>query len=440
MKYDLFFKLAKEAGIEECELHVSHSYTIGFSIFHSEIDNYEINDGYTISAKGIINGKLGSATCDVWNKEKAQYLVNEIVSNAKVIENDDPVFIYKGSPKYKKINIYDKNLSKIPLENKINDAFKLEKLVKEGDKRICEVAQVFYNESETTFSIFNSHGLKLTQKNNSFVIGAYAVAKENDQTKSNGAYFFENDYSKLDIEKLAKEAVDNTVSQLNGKACQTGKYPVLLDREVVSSLLPEFISSADAEEVQKNTSLLKGKLNTKVVSKKLTVEDCPLKKSLFTRCFDSEGVATKNKFIIKNGVLLTYLYTLTTAAKDNVEPTGNALGGSAKPIAAPIFLRVKPGKHSLESLFENMQNGVYITEVNGIHAGLDSQTGNFSLQASGFLIKDGKKDRALDIVTISGNLLKMFLDIKEIGCDSKIFGSAIETPSILIKSLMVGGE
>ena len=105
-KYDIFFKLAKEAGIEECELTISESYSFGFSLFHSEIDQYEVNNGYSISARGLINGKAGSASCDVFNKEKAKYLVDEIVKNAKVIENDDPVFIFPGSPKYKKVNTF----------------------------------------------------------------------------------------------------------------------------------------------------------------------------------------------------------------------------------------------------------------------------------------------------------------------------------------------
>ena len=108
MKYDKFFALAKEAGIEEAELYVSTSKKLSISLFHGEVDEYSDNNGYTILARGLVNGKCGTATCDVWNNEKAQYLVKEIAANAKVIEDKDPAFIFEGSPKYKKTHVYNK--------------------------------------------------------------------------------------------------------------------------------------------------------------------------------------------------------------------------------------------------------------------------------------------------------------------------------------------
>ena len=208
----------------------------------------------------------------------------------------------------------------------------------------------------------------------------------------------------------------------------------------MSSLIAAYISSADSEEVQKKTSLFIGKLGAKVASKKVTIEDLPLAKTIFARSFDNEGVATQNKAIIKNGQLQTYLYNLTTAAKEGVESTGNGFGSAAKSGVSPVFLRMKPGKLTLEQLFEKVGNGVYVTEISGLHAGLDAQTGNFSLQSSGFLIKDGKKDRALDVITISGNLIKLFEGITDLGNDSKMFAQGVENPSVIVKQLMVGGK
>lgn len=440
MNYSSFFQLAKDAGIEECELSITKTYTVSFTIFHGEVESYEINDGFAISARGLIKGKFGSASCDAWSKDKALYLVNEVVNNAKVIEDTDPMFIFKGSPKYKKINTYNKELVSIPLDKKIKDAKSLEQKVKSYDKRIVEVAQVSYSESDTTYEILNSHGLKLKQRNNYFYIDANAIAKENNITKSNGSCFFANDYSQLNIDELAKEAAEKTLSQLNGHQCESKKYKVVLDREVVSQLLPAYIASCDSEEVQKGTSLFIGKLNTKVASSKVTIEDKPLYKSLFARNFDDEGVATYNKSIIKKGKLNTYLYNLTTAAKDNVTTTGNGFGSSAKMGISPVFLTLKPGKTALEEMIKHVNEGIYITEVNGLHAGLDSQTGDFSLQASGFYICDGKITHPLDVITVSGNLVKLFKNISLIGNDNKTFISAVDTPSVVVNSLNISSK
>ena len=438
MKYDYFFELAKQKGIEQCELKIQESYSLNFSLFHSEMDSYEMNNGYSIIARGLINGKFGTASCDVWNKEKAEFLVNEIVKNAKVIEDEDPTFIFEGSPKYKKINTFNKTLFEIEAEEKVKKLYELEALIKKGDK-ISEVAGVSYSETKSTSTLLNSHGLKLSQKSNYYFIYGDAVAKENDQVKTGFSFVFGNDFNELDINKLADEIIKNATSQLGGEPCETGTYKAVLDNSVVAALLSSYLSSADAEEVQKHTSLFEGKLDTKIASSKVTIEDRPLQRSLFARGFDDEGVATYNKAIIKNGVLKTYLYNLTTAAKDGVSSTGNGFGDS-KIGVSPVFLVMKPGKKKQEELFAEVNNGVYITDIQGLHAGLDVQTGNFSLQSTGFLIKDGKKDRALDLITVSGNLLKLFKGITQVGNDSKVFVSGVSAPSVIVNKLSVGGK
>lgn len=438
MRYDYFFELAKQKGIEECELKISEGYSLSFSLFHSEMDSYEVNEGYSIIARGLINGKFGTASCDVWNKEKAEFLVDEIIKNAKVIEDEDPMFIYKGDAKYKKINTYNKELFDIPAEKKVEKLFELEKLIKAGDK-ISEVSSVSYSESRSISTLMNSHGLKLSQKSNYFFIYGDAVAKDGEQVKTGYSFLFDNDFNKINVQELADKIIKETTSQLGGEPCESNNYPVVLDNSCVASLLNAYLTSVDAEEVQKHTSLFEGKLNQKIASSKVTIEDRPLQKSLFGRGFDDEGVATYNKAIIKRGVLMTYLYNLTTAAKDGVKSTGNGFGGG-KIGTSPVFVYMKPGKKSLEELFQEVGDGVYITDIQGLHAGLDPQTGNFSLQSTGFLIKDGKKDRPLDIITVSGNLIKLFKDIKTLGSDSKTFISAVSCPSVIVKKLKIGGK
>ena len=439
MKYDLFFKLAKEAGIEECELYIRNSYSLEVSLFHDEIDNYSSNNGFAIIARGKVNGKLGVASADVWNKEKAAYLVNEIALNAKVIENTDPVVIFPGSPKYKKVNTYNKELENISIDEKITKLHELEKEIRAYDKRIAEVESVEYSETKEIVTIMNSNGLKLTQKSNYFVYVGVAVAKQDSQTKTNYELILDNDFSKADMKKLAEKIGKGAVEQLGGEPCETSVYKAVLSPNVVSSLLGAYLGNASAEEVQKKSSLFIGKIGQKIASSKLTVEDRPLEKNVFARWFDDEGVATSNRAIIKNGVLQTYLHTLTTAAKEGCEPTGNGYG-SGKKYPGTCFVVVKPGKKSQEELFKDVGEGVYITDVTGLHAGLNAQSGNFSLQSSGYLIKNGKKDRGLDIITVSGNLIDLFKDIIEVGSDSQVFTSGTRTPSVLIKKIAVSGK
>ena len=438
-KYDKFFALAKEAGLEEVELYISENRSLNISLFHGEIDEYKDNNGYSILARGLINGKCGSASADVWNKEKAAWLVKEMVANAKVIENDDPIFIFKGSEKYHKVNTFNKDLENVKVDEVIKDLVAIEKKCRELDSRIVEIASTEYNQVAEKVTLVNSNGLNLVQKNNYYYFVVQCVAKEGEQTKSGYDFFFDNDFSKFDLDKFCKKVVDLTVAQLGGEACASNKYKAVLHPDVVTSLLRAYVGHANAEEVQKKSSLFIDKIGQKIASKKVTIEDRPLQKNPFARWFDDEGVATYNKPIVKNGVLQTYLYNLTTAAKDGVQTTGNGYGGGKKGVSSS-FLYLKPGKKSLDELFAQVGNGVYITDVSGLHAGLNPQSGNFSLQSTGFMIENGKKGKPLDLITISGNLLEIFQDVIEVGNDVNVSPSGVSAESLLIKKIAVSGK
>jgi len=439
-KYDKFFELAKEAGIEEAELYIGENKSLSISVFHGQVENYSDNNGMSIFARGKINGKCGSASCDVWNKDKAQYLVNQIRANALVIENEDPIIIFKGSPKYHKVNTYNKALESITVDEKLAKLYELEKEVKSFDKRVMEVAEINFEENIEKVTLINTNGLKLFSKSNYFVYMAQCVVKENNQTKSNYDFFIDNDFNKFDVKALAKKIALGALNQLNGEACLTGKYKAVLSPDVVNSLLKVYIGHTDSEEVQKGSSLFKNSLGKKIASSKITIEDRPLMKNVFARWFDDEGVATYNKPIVKNGVLQTFLYNLTTAAKEGRESTGNGFGVGSKKSASPSFIYLKPGKNTQEELFNKVENGVYITEVQGLHAGMNPQSGNFSLQSTGFIIENGKLGRSLDLITISGNLLDVFKDVVEVGNDTVISPSGVSGQSIVIKTIAVSGK
>ena len=396
-KYDKFFALAKEAGLEEVELSISEFHSLNISLFHGEVDEYKDNNGYSIVARGILNGKCGSASCDVWNKDKAAWLVKEIVANAKVIENDDPIFIFKGSEKYHKVNTYNKELENVSIDEKMNKLYALEKALKGIDKRIVEVAGSEYSEATEKHTLVNSNGLNLVQKSNYFTYVAQCVAKEGEQTKSGYDFFLSNKFEEFNPEEFAKKIVKLTVDQLGGEACESNKYKAVLHPDVVTSLMRAYIGHANAEEVQKNSSLFIGKLET-------------------------------------------YLYNLTTAAKAGVQTTGNGYGGGSKRGIASSFLSLKPGKKSLEQLFEEVGNGVYITDVSGLHAGLNPQSGNFSLQSTGFMVENGKKGKPLDLITVSGNLLEIFKDVLEVGNDVTVSPAGVSAESLLIKKIVVSGK
>ncbi len=442
IKLQKYFELAKCAGIEALEIYIVRNYSLGFSLFHGEIDSYTTNDSISLGARGIFNGKMGYAYSEKIDKSTPEFIIKNIVENAKNITSENKVSIFEGSKKYKKYNCYNKELDLIPVETKLNKLYELERKLKESDPRITEIGGVGYEETRGETILANSYGLRLSEKSNYYVFYAEAVAKDGEDTKTGYKTFLDCDFNKFDLDKFVEEVKDNTIKQLGGKPCKSKNYRAVLAPRVVSSLLSAMLNSTIAEEVQKHSSLFEGKLNTQVVSKKITISEKPLAHNIFFKGFDDEGVATYNKDIIKNGVLKTFLYNIETALKDGVQTTGNGYRSSSKsPVETGynnIFL--KPGKLSEEKMIGKVKNGIYIDSITGLHAGLNSQSGNFSLQATGFIIKDGKISDPVNLITVAGNLVKVFQDVTMVANNIELLTNATSVPSIAIKSIMVSGN
>ena len=439
MNINKFYKDAKDSGIEVSEVWFTKSTQFDISLFRGEIDNYTSSTCGKILARGIYNGKLGYCSTEKFDRTTFPFIIKTIKDSSSLIEKKEEPIIFRGSPKYYKKNTFSESLENVPATEKINILHLLEDYCKSLDNRVTDV-EVSYGETsgETLFS--NSYGLKLKSKKNYFTIFCSVIVKDGDETKMNYDVFFDNDFSKFEYKTFAKGIVDNTLSLLHGENVKNGTYKVVLNNESVSNLLNAFLSNASAEKVQKHSSKFEGKLNTQIASKKLTIYEKPLLDNIFRSYFDDEGVAKKNKTVVDKGILKTYFYNLETAAKDNIESTGNGARTGSKIVVDFSNLVIKPGKQTEDQLFETIKNGLYITELSGLHAGLNAESGDFSLESKGYLVKDGKKDKALGLFVLSGNIFTLFNDIIAIGNNSKLLIDSNVVPSIAFKNLKYSAE
>ena len=435
-----FFAIAKEQGLESADLTSNESSSLSVSIFHGEVDSLTNNSSFELVARGIYKGKMGIIAVDNVDKKSPEYLVKEIKRGASLIENDNPVFIFKGSEKYHKKNV-SKNIDfGENVQEKVGVLLEIEKKLLAYDKRINEVVTVGFESSSHAYKKTNSYGLKLSQKMNAYSYFAEVTAKDGEEIRTGWNIFASLDENEFNIDNFVEKVAKDALQKLGSIQCDSKKYPVVFNPESVASLLSFLINSLDAEEVQKHTSLLEGKLNQQVFSKKLSVIENPLEKNLFFRYFDDEGVATNKKFLIKKGVVSTYLYTLQTAAIANTQPTGNGFGvGKAK--ADVGFVQVKGGKKSEDEMISGVKEGVYITELTGLHSGMNPHSGNFSLQCAGFMIRDGKKAEPLALITVAGNLINVFNNIKCIANNNKlVIFNQMSCPSILVGKMAISGK
>jgi len=444
---DKLMHAAHIAGFKEYELYYVSGESFRVGIFQKEVDSYTVNSGTGLSFRGLYNDKMGYAYTEILDEDAINLLVESAKSNAIIIENDDKEFIFEGSSVYSKVEGYSQELSKVSAEEKITLALELEEQAFKQSDKVKNVKGCMVQSAQGLVRLVNSKGLELINRSNIMFAALSPVIKDGEKVNNASAYKCTRKFGEINAKELAEEAVGKALAYIGAQPVKSGLYKIAFKNDVACDILETFSGIFSADNVQKGKSILKGKLGKAIASKKLTLIDDPLLlEGLGSMPFDAEGVATYTKEIIREGELMTYLYNLKTAQKDGVKTTGNASKASyASPVDTAVFnFYVKPGTKGFEELLEDIDEGLLITELQGLHSGANEVSGDFSLGAKGFLIKNGKKDRPVDQITVAGNFYKLLEDVEEVGSDLKFeppsSGGCFGSPTIILKELSVAGN
>lgn len=444
---DLLNKLIEKGQekMDEVEAFLVKNKQLDIEIYKGEIEKYSLAESGGLSFRGSSQGKMGYSYTERLEESALDSLVYEALENSKYIEGSDDEIIFSGSESYEEINHYDDSLNQVPTQDKLNFLINLEKEAYSLDERVFAVNACAYQEFEGERYLVNSKGLDLHDKSNGGAAYISVVVKDNEDTKTGISYRIFYDFSSLDYKEIAKEAVDRATSMLGASNIKSGNYPIIIENTTFANLLSAFTPIFSSDNVQKGLSLLKGKLGEEIASPLLTIVDDPFLKGGFaSRNFDDEGTASTFKTMVDNGKLVSFAYNWKTANREGVASTGHASRSYKGPISiAPTNLYVVNGDLDLDEMMALADKGLLINNLEGLHSGLNPVSGDFSLSASGYEIKDGKKARPVNQITIAGNLYEVFKNIVAVGNDLK-FGlpsnGYIGSPSILVKSLAVSGE
>lgn len=434
-----------QGRMENSEAFLVKNKELQIGVYKGEIAKYSIAESGGLSLRGSYEGKMGYSYTEKIDDSSIDTLVHDAIENGRYVEGSEDEVIFSGSESYEDIDHYNEALNRVENSEKIDFLLKLEKEAYSLDDKVFAVSACDYHEFEGERYILNSLGLDLKDKFNGAFTYISVVVKDGDDTKTGLSYRVFKDFYTLDYRKMAKEAVDNAISMLGAKEVKSGNYPIVFENTSFANLLAAFSPIFSSDNVQKGLSLLKGKIGEEIAVPILNIVDDPfLKDGFASRNFDDEGTASTFNKLIDNGKLVGLLYNWKTANKEGVKSTGNASRSYKGSMGiSPSNLYVVNGDTEIEDLLYLANGGLYINNLEGLHSGLNPVSGDFSLSASGFLIKDGQLHRPVNQITIAGNLYELFKDILAIGNDLKFTipsNGYIGSPSILIKSLAVAGE
>lgn len=423
---------AKQQGATQAEVAASVDSGITTTVRLDEVENVTFHRDKGFGVTVYFGKRKGSASTSDTTPGSVLQTVQAACNIAKYTAEDP--FAGLADPKLLAKDIPDLDLYypwELSPETAIDLCKECERDALTIDKRITNSEGASISTGQGVKVYGNSEGFVGGYPSSKHHMSCVLIGEQDGNMQRDYWYDVARDSNDLDSPKLiAKHAVERTLNRLGAKKIKTGQFPVLFATECAPSLISAFLSAISGGHLYRKSTFLLDSLGKKVFSPIVTIYEDPLvKKGLASEPFDHEGVATKARELVKDGVLQGYLLSSYSARRLGMQSTGNAGG------AHNMFLST--GEHNFDELIKKMDKGLVVTELMG--QGVNLVTGDYSRGVSGFWVEHGQIQHPVEEITIAGNLRDMFNQILFIGNDIDK-RSSIKTGSILIENMMVAGH
>jgi PmbA protein len=424
--------LARAGGATAAEAEVSEGSGLSLSVRHGEIETIEHNRDKGLGVTVYVGQRRGHASTSDFSDDALARAVDKAISIARYTAEDDCAGL--ADPEQLARDLPDLDLYH-PWSIEVDAAAEL--------ARACEAAALAVDPRIT-----NSEGGSLSSQSSQFVYanslgfsGGYptsrqslscaVIAEDNDAMQRDYWYTTARAAADLDSpDRVGRRAGERTVRRLNGRRLSTRQCPVLFEAPIATGLIASFVSAISGGHLYRKSSFLLDSLGSQVFPGFFQLQERPfLARGLASSPFDSEGVATRERDVVADGVVQGYFLGSYSARKLGMKSTGNA-GGNHN-------LIVPSTGEDFPALLKRMGSGLLVTELLG--HGLNMVTGDYSRGAAGFWVENGEIAYPVEEITVAGNLRDMFAGIVAIGDDVETRGSR-RVGSILIERMTVAGD
>ncbi|QCI16924.1 metalloprotease PmbA [Buchnera aphidicola (Aphis helianthi)] len=425
-------QLAKKTISCSVEVFVKKTIGININIRNNIVENIEFNSDGALFITVYNKFSKGSVSSRDFSINGIKKMLEIAIDISKHSSSD----FFVGLPDIRLLCFHANNLdlfhpSELDIKKGINFASLVEQEAFKFDKRIVNSEGSFFS-NHVTINVFGN-SLGMLEKYKSTLYSAYncMIAKENNVMQRD--FYYSTSRKIENLEKpdiLGKKTAKRAVSRLGSRKINTIKSSIIFSREIASTFFSYLIAAISGDNVYRKSTFLLYDLQKKIFPTWLNIIEKPdILQGLGSKPFDNEGVKTNEKYIIKNGILKTWLLNSYNARRLGLISTGNAGG---------IYNWLISNQNILfQDLLANMKTGLLVTELMG--QGVDIVSGNYSQGAIGFWIENGKIQYPVNEVTISGNLRNIWNNILSISNDIDIRNN-IQCGSILISEMQISGK
>jgi len=423
---------ASKHGASAAEAAASLSQGLAVNVRKGELETVEHTRDHGLVVSVYFGQRTGSASTSDYSSSAVEETVQAACSIAKFTEEDachglaDPERLAKEPID---LDLYHPWR---PTVDQARDlALECESTALSADGRISNSEGASVDAHEGCEVYGNSHGFIGHSRKSRQGISCSVIGGEGDSMQRDYWYSAARRVHDLDsAEDVGEKTANRTLRRLGARRVPTCQVPVIYEAPIASSLLSHFISAISGGALYRKASFLLDHLGEQIFPDFVRIHEQPLLMgAMGSASFDSEGVATAARDIVKDGILQGYVLGSYSARRLKMETTGNA-GGVHN-------LTVDPGEQGLEEMIKSIEEGFLVTELIGF--GINGVTGDYSRGASGLWIENGEIAYPVEEVTVAGNLKDIFRNIVSVGNDIDARRST-RCGSILVDGLTIAGE
>jgi PmbA protein len=435
---------AADAGATDAEAWAEEGVSRRIRVYAGEVESLSDAGGRGVGVRAFVDGRSGYA----YGTDLSEDGIGETARAARAAAEAADPDEYGGLPdefgSAPLEGLASTAMDDWSTERKVELTLEVERAARERPG-VTQVENAVYSDAEGSVALANSRGFAAGYGATQAWAYASAFAGEGADLMTGMGVGLGRDPGALDPEAIGAEAAERALALVGARQPESRRCPVVLDAFVAASFIGFIGSMLSAESVQRGRSLFADREGDEIADPALALADDAIDPDgPASSPFDGEGSPSRRTPLIEDGRLLTFLFDARTARRAGRASTANAIRGSYRspPSVGTTNLVLEPGDRALEELFREAGDGLYVTEVAGLHSGVNPVSGTFSVGASGRLVENGEPAGPVRELTIASDLVSMLQGVRAVGSEARWvpLGGSVKAPPILIGEMAVSGS
>jgi PmbA protein len=431
---------------EQIEAFVSRGGETEIRVYEGNVEHFVSAQSEGIGIRVINGGRTGFAYAGTLDPEAIADVLEQARDNVQFGTVDDFAALAEADGvAVTEQSLWNDELAAYPTDRKIDLAKELEQLASGADARI-RVDDSNYADAHGESAVATTTGIRMSGRENGCFVSVSTLADEGEgddaETQTGFGFSVGRSPDDFDLERAAREAADRATRLLGATKPASKRVTVVLDPFVTAQFLGVISSTLNGEAVVKGRSLFRDRLGEQVASPLVTLVDDPTNPKAYTATdVDGEGLAARRNVLIDGGVLQQFVHNSYSARRADTVSTGNAIRGgfAGTPGVGCLALSLVPGTRTQDELIADVDDGLLVQSMQGLHSGVNPISGDFSTGAAGLLITNGSVGAPVREFTIASTLQRMLLDIVEVGGDLDWLPMRAAGMSLVIRDVTMSG-